>query len=291
MGNRRYELARYLFLLPAIIYICLLLIYPLLYNVNLSFKDVNLITYMKGTSKLVGFANYVRLFHDPVFYRILYNTGVFMVLSIVFQFSLGLLLALLFNKDFPLKHLFQGLLLLPWFVPIMVKGNIFRWLFSDMGTLNGVLISWGLISEPIPWITSSWLPIISLSLANIWLGIPFNFILLYTGLKAIPLELYECAQIDGAREWHQAVYITIPLLKPVIVTTLMLGSIFTIKVFDLVWIITKGGPGNLSHLFSTYSYALAMDQFQFGMGSAVAIIMVLIVTVITIAFHMIKVES
>jgi multiple sugar transport system permease protein len=290
VGKLKYRLGCYLFLLPAIIYICLLLIYPLIYNIELSFRDVSLISYMRGTSKYLGLGNYQKLFRDPIFHRILCNTAIFMVLSIVFQFVLGLLLALLFNRDFPLNNIFQGLILLPWFVPIMVKGNIFRWFFSDMGTINGFLSSLGIISHPIPWITSKSLPIISLSIANIWLGIPFNFILLYTGLKAIPVELYECAQIDGARQWHQTIYITLPLLKPVIVTTLMLGSIFTIKVFDLVWIITKGGPGNISHLFSTYSYALAMEQFKFGMGAAVAIVMVLIVTAITIGFHCIKVD-
>ena len=281
----------YLFILPALIYIIIFGVYPTVHNIILSLKDVSLITYIRGSSQFVGLSNYIKVLQDPVFHRTLINTIIFTALSIFFQMLIGFLLALLFHHDFPLKGLLQSLIMIPWVIPIIVSGSFFKWLFSDNGMLNNFLASLGMIREPIRWITSESLAIFSLTLANIWLGIPFNFILLYTGIQEIPEELYESAEIDGASGFQKVLYITLPLLKPVIVTTLTLGCIFTIKVFDLVWIVTKGGPGDASHLFSSLSYSLAFDRFQFGESAAVLIIMLLIVIGLVIALNMIKIEE
>ncbi len=277
---------KYLFILPSLIFIFLFLIYPILYNVNLSFKNTTLINLLQGSDKYIGFMNYLSIFKDPIFLQVLSNTLLFTIVSIFFQFTFGFLLALFFNSsDFPLKNFLQNLLMLPWFIPIIVKGHIWRWFFSDMGTINSFLIGVGLINNPIPWISSTSLSIYSLIIANIWLGIPFNFILLYTGLKGLPVEMYEAAEIDGANFLQKTLYITIPSLKPVIITTIMMGCVFTIKVFDLAWIITKGGPANSSHLLSTFSYSLSMEQSQFGLGATVSTIMILLVCLITMFFN------
>jgi len=275
----------YFFLIPVLVYQLIFGIYPLIYNLILSFKDVNLITYMGGTSQWIGLSNYVQTLKDTVFQRAFFNTVVFVGLSLSFQFIIGFLLALLFNRSFPLKGLLQSLIMVPWVLPIIVSGSFFRWFFSDGGMLNGFLLSWGLINKPIPWITSGILPIFSVTIANIWLGIPFSFILLYTGLRAIPLELFESADIDGANWWQKVLFIAVPLLKPVIITTLTLGCIFTVKVFDLVWIITRGGPGDVSHLLTTLSYSLAFDKFDFGKASSVVVIMLLLTISLTILFN------
>jgi len=275
----------YFFLIPALVYQLSFGIYPLIYNFILSFKDVNLITYMGGTSQWIGLFNYVQTLKNTVFQRAFFNTLVFTGLSLSFQFIIGFLLALLFNRSFPLKRLLQSLIMVPWVLPIIVSGSFFRWFFSDRGMANGFLLSWGLIDKPIPWITSRILPIFSVTIANIWLGIPFNFILLYTGLRAIPLDLLESADIDGANWWQKVLFISVPLLKPVIITTFMLGCIFTVKVFDLVWIITKGGPGEVSHLLSSLSYSLAFDKFDFGKASSVLVIMLLLTISLTILFN------
>jgi len=240
---------------------------------------------MAGTSQWIGLFNYVQTLKNTVFQRAFFNTLVFTGLSLSFQFIIGFLLALLFNHSFPLKRLLQSLIMVPWVLPIIVSGSFFRWFFSDLGIANGFLLSWGLIDKPIPWITSSILPIFSVTIANIWLGIPFNFILLYTGLRAIPLELLESADIDGANWWQKVLFISVPLLKPVIIITFMLGCIFTVKVFDLVWIITKGGPGDASHLLSSLSYSLAFDKFNFGKASSVLVIMLLLTISLTILFN------
>ena len=278
----------YFFLLPSLLFILILGIYPLVYNIVLSLKDVTLISYIGGTSKWVGLFNYSEMVRNPVFQRTFFNTLIFTGLSLCFQFVIGFLLALLFNHSFPLKGLLQSLIMIPWVLPIIVSGSFFKWFFNDKGMLNGFLLSWGLANKPIPWITSQTLPLFSITMANIWLGIPFNFVLLYTGLSAIPLELFESAEIDGARGWQKVFYVTIPLLKPVIITTLTLGCIFTVKVFDLVWIITQGGPADVSHLLSTFSYSLAFNKFHFGKASSVLVMMLCLVVGLTILLNSIK---
>lgn len=282
---------RYFFILPAIVFTILFAIYPLIYNVVLSFKDVTAITLIQKTSQFVGIENYKEIFKDPIFKRTSFNTLIFTVLSILFQFIIGFLIALLFNKNFPLRDIMISLVMLPWFIPILVSGTVFKLFFMDMGLINRLLLSFRLIPKLIPWITDGNVAIYSLIIANIWLGIPFNFIMLYTGLKGISEELYEASEIDGAVGFKKTLYITVPLLKPVIISTLLLGAIFTIKVFDLVWIITGGGPGNASHLFSTYSYQLAFGNYNFGLGSAVSVIMILIIISVTVTLNLIRIED
>lgn len=267
----------FLFLLPSLALIVVFGLYPVVYNVFLSLKDVNLISYIRGTSKDVGFLNYQVILKDSLFWRALYNTIVFTLLSIVLQMVIGFLLALLFYYEFPLKGFFQALVMIPWVMPIMVSGSFFRWFLNDNGFLNNFLATFGWITEPIRWITSEKVVIYSLTAVNVWLGIPFNFILLYTGMQQIPEELYESADIDGATGWQKVLHITLPMLKPVIVATFVLGCILTFKVFDLVWIVTRGGPGGASHLLSTLSYSLAFDRFQFGKSAAVLVLMQVIV--------------
>ncbi|MCX7729843.1 MAG: sugar ABC transporter permease, partial [Candidatus Caldatribacterium sp.] len=173
----------YLFLLPAFLYVLVFGLYPLLYNVSLSLRDVTFISYVQGTARFVGLGNYEELLRDAIFRRTFSNTLLFTGLSLFFQFTIGFLLALLFSRSFPLKGLLQSLLMVPWVLPIIVSGSFFRWFFSDNGMLNGFLTAFGIATRPIPWITSSHLPILSVTMANIWLGIPFNFVLLYTGLQ------------------------------------------------------------------------------------------------------------
>lgn len=282
----------YFFLIPVLVYQLIFGIYPLIYNLILSFKDVTLITYLGGgISQWIGLSNYVQILKDPVFQKAIFNTLIFTGLSLSFQFIIGFWLALLFNRTFPLKGLFQSLIMIPWVLPIMVSGSFFRWFFNDQGMANNFLLSFDLIDEPIPWITSKILPLLSITAANIWLGIPFTFILLYTGLRAIPLELFESAEIDGANWWQKILYITVPLLKPVIITILTLGTILTVKAFDLIWIMTKGGPGDVSHLFTTLSYSLAFNKFHFGKASSLLVIMVLLVVGLAILFNSTKVEE
>lgn len=268
----------YLYLLPAIVTCVFLSVYPIVYNLDMSLRRVSFVTLIRGGSPWVGGENYINVIGNPVFGRVFLNTLIFWLGSISCQFVIGLALALLFNERFPLNGFYRALVLLPWFVPLTVSGTVFKWFFSgETGFINSLLIGIGVLKQPIPWLTSPKIAIYTATLANIWLGIPFNFIMLLTGLQAIPVELYECARVDGATGWHLLRHITLPLLKPMILLTLILGSIFTIKVFDIVWILTGGGPGEASHIFTTWAYSLAWQRFRFGEHAAVVgIVMILI---------------
>lgn len=281
----------YLYLLPLLIFIVAFLIYPLVFNTFDSFENLNLNNFVNGVNQFVGFNNYTNLFSKGSFYTALYNTFVFTVISIFFQFTTGFLIALLFNRSFPLKNLLIGFIMVPWFTPSVVYGEFFRFLFGNEGILNNVLMFVGFIHNPINWITSPILVIFSLTMANIWLGIPFNFALLYTGLKGLPSEVLEAADIDGANRWQKVLYVILPMLKPVVFVTLILGTIGTVKVFDLVWIVTQGGPANSSQLFSTLSYTFAFGTFNFGLAAATILIMSLIVIAITSIFFIFQPRS
>jgi multiple sugar transport system permease protein len=271
----------YFYLLPAFLSCLFVLVYPLFYNLQMGFREVTFVTFIRGGSPWVGLGNYWSILHNPVFLRVLSNTAIFWLGSISVQFVLGFLLALLFNKNFPLNYFYRALILLPWFIPLTVSGTVFKWFFSgETGLINSLLLGMGLINKPIPWLTSPRLAIYTATLANIWLGIPFNFIMLFTGLQAIPVELYESAKVEGAHEWQLVRYVTVPLLKPTILLTLILGSIFTIKVFDVVWVLTGGGPGDASHIFTTWAYSLAWQRFRFGEHASVIGIMMLFISLL-----------
>jgi len=279
----------YIFLLPVVISCLFVLIYPLIYNLNLSFRNVNFTTFIRGGAPWVGLNNYLKIIRDALFAKVLLNTLIFWLGSISFQFLIGLALALLFYNKFPLNLLYRSLVLLPWFVPLTVSGAIFKWFFAgETGFINSFLIGLRYIRKPIPWLTDPKIAIYTVTLVNIWLGIPFNFIMIFTGLQAIPTELFESAKVDGARDFQILRYITLPLLKPTIMLTLVLGSIFTIKVFDIVWVLTAGGPGGATHLFTTLAYHLAFQRFRFGESSAVVVIMMVILFLLVMLLQRIR---
>lgn len=167
--------------------------------------------------------------------------------------------------------------MMPWMIPMTVTALIFKFMFStDVGIINYFLKSIGLIRENIEWLTNPQTAMIAVIIANIWIGIPFNTILISTGLTTIPQELYESASIDGANGVQRFFRITVPLLRPTIESVLVLGFIYTFKVYDLVYVMTSGGPVNSTHLLSTYSYKLSFEMFQYSAGSAVANVLLLI---------------
>lgn len=292
MVGQHQSRAKLLFLLPAVLYVSVLLLYPIAYNVNLSLRSVTLVAYMKGTAEFIGLENYRDFLSSLAFRETLLNTLLFYIGSVFFQLVVGFLLSLLFNSEFPLHRLMRSLVLIPLFMPIMVSGTIFRLFFSDGGTINGILMAlfnvFGQDFEPISWITSSAYAIYSVTIANIWLGVPFNFIILFTGLQGIPPAIYECAKVDGAGTIQRHWYLTIPMLRPVIFTALILGSIFTLKHFDVVWIMTRGGPGGASHLFSTLSYEYAFERLRFGQGATIALVMVVLILGIVLVLQTIR---
>ena len=276
----RFDTSPYLFILPFVLFCLALLLYPVVYSLTLSFRDSTVETFVSGDMPFNGFTQYQATLADPVFWRALINTVLFAFFSILFQFSIGFLLALLFQVDFPLKNFCLALLLIPWVSPVLTAANIFKGLFNEIGPVNQILHLVGVGS--FPWLADPIYAFPATIVANIWIGFPFNFILLYAGMRSIPIEVYEAAKIDGARFWKRVAYITLPMLKPVSVAVLTLGTIYTVKVFDLVFIMTGGGPANGTQLLSTYAYQVGFSVLNFGEAAAIATLMVLLVLLLNL---------
>lgn len=274
------------FVLPAFIYMIVFVGYPIIYNFILSFQDVTVKTLRSNVKEFVGFKNYVELFQqDNVLTTSIWNTLIFTVMCLAFQFIVGFALAIFFNKKFKFSKAVRGILMIPWMIPITVTGLIFKFMFgTDVGIINYFLRSIRLISSNIDWLTNTTTAMPAVIFANIWIGIPFNMILISTGLTTIPTEVYESASIDGANKFQVFQKITLPLLKPTIESVLLLGFIYTFKVYDLIYVMTSGGPVNSTQVLSTYSYKLSFDMFKYSKGAAVANILFVILFFVSLIY-------
>lgn len=262
------------FLLPVVIFIAIFLIVPLIRTAMLSMQDWTTRSFVTGEAPFIGFDNYVAIFTDPDFAAVAWQTVLFTVVSLAVQYTAGLALAVFFTRRFPLSIVLRSLVLVPWLLPVVVSATTWRWMFhQDYGIINAGLFG----GADIGWISTPQLALFAVIIANIWLGIPFNMVMLYGGLQNIPTTVYEAAAIDGASSWRSFVSITMPLLWPVTAVTLLLGLVYTLKAFDIIWIITRGGPVNSSHTLATWSYQWAFEGDRaLGMGSAVAQILVVV---------------
>ncbi len=282
----RYDNIGMLFALPAFLYMLFFVGYPIISNFMLSFQDVTVKTLKSQVKPFVGLQNYIELFtQDDVLLTSLWNTFIFTVSCLVFQFIIGFALALFFNRNFRISKPVRGLLMMPWMIPITVTALIFKFMFgTDVGIINYLLRAVGIISQNVDWLTNTKTAMGAVIFANIWIGIPFNMILIATGLTTIPTELYESASIDGAGKLQSFLKITLPLLKPTIESVLILGFIYTFKVYDLVYVMTSGGPVNSTHMLSTYSYKLSFEMFKYSKGAAVANILFVVLLIISLLY-------
>ncbi|MGP5414151.1 carbohydrate ABC transporter permease [Brachybacterium paraconglomeratum] len=284
-ARRRDLLVRIGFIVPAVLYMLAFFGFPILKNIVMSFQAYDFATFFNGSAPFIGLENYAETLTDPIFLRALRNTGLFTVGSILGQFVLGMGLALYFRKRFPLSGFLRSLLLLPWLLPMIVSAAVWRWILEqDNGVLNRFLENVGLISEPIPWLVSSDTALIAVIGVNIWLGIPFNVVLLYSGLQSIPEELYEAGALDGATGWKAFRHITLPMLRPVVSVVLLLGVIYTLKVLDLIIGLTGGGPANATQTLATRSYEMSFVEFDFGQGAALSNILIVIALAFAIVY-------
>jgi multiple sugar transport system permease protein len=258
---RRAQLTAWAFIAPVVAYLGVFYAYPLFRNLDLSFRDYTLRSFIDGSAPFAWFDNYVEVLQSTTFAPALVNTAIFTIISIVFQFSIGLALAVFFFKNFPLGSILRALFLVPWLLPLLVSASIWAWMLnSESGVVNALLEGIGLTQ--INWLTSPQWAMVSVLIANIWIGIPFNLVILYSGLQSISSDIYEAASLDGASAWQTFWRITFPLLRPVSAITILLGLVYTLKVFDIIWIMTRGGPGDASTTFAIWSYRLG-----FGGGS------------------------
>ncbi|MEJ5913114.1 carbohydrate ABC transporter permease [Pseudokineococcus sp. 1T1Z-3] len=265
-----------LFLLPLLVYLVAFYVYPLARNVDLSLHDYTIRAFVTGDADFVGLANYRDILTDRTFSQAVFNTLVFTGVSLVFQFAIGLALAVFFRTSFPLSPVLRALFLVPWLLPLIVSASAWAWMLnSENGVVNWALSLFGV--SQINWLTSPGWALASVTLANIWLGIPFNLVILYSGLQNIPGDLYEAAALDGATPRQQFWRITFPLLAPVSAITLLLGLVYTLKVVDIIWIMTTGGPGSASTTLAIWSYREAFGTGQPDFSPAAAVGNLLIV--------------
>ena len=262
----------YMMMMPLIIIMLVLYAYPVAYSLYLSFLRFDYAS-LDPAPVWVGIQNFVRFFERAAGRRVLTNTIVFTVTAVGIETVLGLAIALAFNRDFRGKGIARALLLVPVMIAPVVVGYEWRWLFNDpYGLINYALTRMHLISVPIPWITSAQFAMPSVIIADVWYATPFVAIILMGGLQSLPQEPYESALVDGATVWQQFWYVTLPLLRPVLLAALLIRTMDAFQTFDLVYILTYGGPGILTEVMNTYTYKLAFTSFDMGRAAAVAVI-------------------
>jgi multiple sugar transport system permease protein len=259
------------FMLPAAAFLILFLAYPLGLGVWLSFTDARL----GRPGVFVAFENYEYLWEDSTFWLTVFNTLLYTTVASTIKFAVGLYLALLLNERLPFKAIIRAVVLIPFIVPTVLSAIAFWWLFDPQFSI----ISWsfrkmGLITENINFLGDVWNARWSVIFANIWRGVPFVAITLLAGLQTVSPSLYEAATIDGATPWQNFRYITYPLLTPIIAVVMTFSVLFTFTDFQLIWVMTRGGPVNATHLMATYSYQRAILGGQLGEGAAISTAMI-----------------
>ena len=276
------RLEPYLYAAPALLVIGAVLLVPLVLGLSFAFRDVRLLSPTSG--QWIGVEHFVGLAGDRTFRNALGNTLRWTFVSLAFQFSLGLVLALLLNRSFPGKRLVQSLVFLPWAVPVFLSGLNWSWLFNPVvGPLPHWLAAIGVLDAPTSILSSPthamWGPIV----ANVWFGIPFFAITLLAALQSIPDEIYEASSIDGASRWQQFTGITVPFLAPTIAITLMLRTVWIANFADLIVVMTSGGPANSTQIVASYIFTLAFRKLDFGYASAVALVLLVLLLLYALA--------
>ncbi|MBI4242360.1 MAG: sugar ABC transporter permease [Candidatus Rokubacteria bacterium] len=267
----------YLFVLPALLLLLAVLGFPALWSLGLSFRA-------EGRD---GFSleQYRLLLEDSLFHQTFWNTGLLVGLSVAAHLGLGLAVALPLNLPLRGQATLRLVALLPWVVPDVVAGIIWKWLYNPLnGALNDVLVRLGLLTTPLDWLGAGHLPLVSVILANVWRGFPFVMLILLAGLQAIPRERYEAASIDGANALQRFRHITLPGLRKMLVVSLALDTVWEVRRFGLIQAMTQGGPGNLTEVLSTLVYKQYFAFFRFEYASAIAVVMAAVLLIVSLPY-------
>ena len=274
------RLQPFLYILPALVVVFSVIIFPLGYAFYISLHKVT-----GQTQSFVGLANYVSILRSDFFWAATGRTLYFTVVSVGLEFVLGLGVAMLLNQEFPGRGLMRGLLILPWALPTVVNGVLWAWIFdANYGALNALLKQWGLIGSYVIWLGSPASAMNSVILADVWKNFPMIALLLLAGLQTIPDVLYEAAVIDGASTWRKFVSITLPCLKPAMLVALVLRTMEAFKVFDIIYIMTKGGPADGTQVISYYTYMTTFQYTKFGYGAALSYLVALVILIMALAY-------
>ncbi len=276
-GNPQSRLA-FWFLMPAAVVLLAVVAYPFLFNFYVSLTNWNM--YHFRDPQLKGFMHYARIFSEPDFYHIFGKTIAWTVINLIFHFVLGLGAALLLNRKLRGRNLYRALLILPWAVPQYISALTWRGMFNvEYGAVNQLLTMVGL--HPVAWFASESAAFFAAVITNIWLGFPFIMVIALGGLQSIPQELYEAARIDGAGPVRRFFSITLPMLKPVLLPALVLGTIWTFNNLNVIWLVTDQGlPADKSHILVTYVYKAAFFYYRYGYAAAFSVFIFLVLFVI-----------
>ena len=262
----------WLLLLPTLALMALLLLYPLAYQFYLSVHDATL---DRPVGTFVGVANFVELFNEPDFWLITRNSFVWTLGSLLFQFLLGMGVALLLNQGYPGSGIYRAFMLAPWVMPGVVIGIIWRWIYNPInGILNAALDLVGI--APVYWLDDPTMAMAGVIIANVWKGFPFWMLMISAGLQMIPNELYEAAKVDGSSAFQRFRFVTLPGLKTILVMTSTLGFIWTFNFFDLIYVLTGGGPAEGTRTFPLYIYRTAFKYWDFSESAATAVLLALL---------------
>jgi multiple sugar transport system permease protein len=281
--TEREDVFSWLMIIPPALFLLLLIGYPLVYGVWLSLEDRP----VARAGTFVGLANFIADARDPLFWQVVRNTFVYTIAATLLKMIGGLGLALVMNQDFRFKNTVRALMLLPFIVPTVLSTIAWMWILDPaFAPINWFLRVLNIATPGPSWLGNPSLAMFSLIVVNVWRGLPFYGITLLAGLQTISPELYEAATIDGATTWNRFVYVTLPLLKPVIFIVTMFSVIFTFADFQLIYVLTRGGPAGATHVFATYAFDLAMGGGQLGLGASVALAMLPPLALIIIAMSL-----
>lgn len=273
----------YIYIIPSFLVLGFVVIYPFVYNLVISFSNMSLGHFRDWT--LIGFGQYLRVFREKIFYLLFFKTLGWTFINVFFHVVIGVSLALLLNRPLPGRAIFRTLLILPWAVPQYITALTWRGMFNyEYGYINLLLKNvFGL--PPIQWLSDPVGAFAAATITNIWLGFPFMMVIALGGLQSIPKELYEAADVDGAKPWRQFWTITAPLLKPVMVPAISLGVIWTFNNFNVIWLVSDGGkPADSTHILVSFVYRQVFNYYSYGYGAALSIVIFSILLLFSINF-------
>jgi len=274
---------KYLLLLPAIVIIVAVVVYPFVYNVVLSLSNMSM-THFRDWS-IIGLEQYGKVFSESIFYSVFFKTAVWTIVNVFFHVVIGVFLAILLNRHLPGKGIFRTLLIIPWAMPQYITALTWRGLFNyEYGDINLILTKW--FSLPmIQWLKDPLCAFVACIMTNVWLGFPFMMVIAYGGLQAIPKELYEAADVDGATGWQKFWQITVPHLKPVMIPAIVLGVIWTFNNLNVIWLVSNGGePSDKTHILVSYVYRAAFNLYRYGYAAALSMVIFAILLAFGIIF-------
>ncbi len=273
----------YLFILPVLVVLLIMFGYPLINSFVMAFQNYKLTN--PNDIFFNGIENFMKITADENMGMIMKNSLLYVGISTLGQFLLGLILAVALKKNFKGRGLYQSIVFLPWAFSAFVVGLIFRWSFNgEYGVVNEILQILGVIEEPIAWLGTPGWSLAVIIMAMIWMGIPFFAIMILAALQSIPKDVYEAADVDGCGVVRQFFSITLPYIKPTIITTVLLRTIWIFNSFDLIVIITDGGPANSSQTLPAYMYSKAFGTYDFGFAAALGVVLMLILVLYAIFF-------